>query len=116
MNNRERIVMRDVYEDLYDTINEELGLEIDEKGYMMIHMNDTYEYSLKTDIAEFIHNEMEDDYIDDQLLEEDDYKEMYKEIIRWITKERCKPFSWEDYREVAWWFKRELKEEDNESL
>ena len=104
-------MQRKLYNALYEQVNKEYLIK-KEGDIVTIDISNIYIYDLRTDIIEFLMNEMEDDYIDNNMLTKDEYESLYDTIIRWISKERCHPFNWEDYREVAWWFKRELKEEN----
>ena len=96
------------YEKLNNEIEELYVKEIFENGDIRIERYDTYEYSLRVDILEFVANTEEEDMIDEETLSDREYELLYRQIINRIARDYCIPFSWEAYRDVEWDFKNEL--------
>jgi len=69
-------------------------------GTKYVKTSDAYMFSLKSDINEFVFNEMLESDIEDVVLETitEDYKEMYETLERLVLKVDGSDFHWEDYR------------------
>ena len=75
-------------------------------GIKYVPATESYFFSLRSDINEFVFNEMAESDIEDVVLETiaEDYKKMFEKVERLVSKTDGTDFHWEDYRNHLYTF------------